>query len=442
MLKRTVLLATLTTGCFIDPPDPPCCAPPPEPGDRVEVMTVTPNLDLLFVIDDSGTMADKQNALRQAFPAFAAQLDANLHIGVISTDMGAKGRLDAIPGPGVGTVGQGGCSGLGKGGQLLINGAPIIPNAQGEQEPFLSTDRLGNTNFSGTLEDAFTAMASLGATGCGFEQQLHAMRVALSETSNGFLRAGANLGIVMLTDEDDCSMTHSTLLGPEGGALGPQQSFRCFRFGVTCAQDTGSVGSKTGCQPDAASPHVEDVAPFADFLATVKSHPNRVMFGALIGAPNPVEVELRPINGSMQPAVKHSCDLTDPVSGLPLVADPGVRLDAMANKFSTLGGVSQVDSICSTNLTPQVTGLGNKLATLVNNTCIPTQVVATNCIVEDRSDFQASVETLLPCTGSDAPGTSCFSVLDDAACSSGQRLDFTRPIPAIDDRSSTLKCVL
>jgi hypothetical protein len=451
-MLKPALLATLMTGCFIDPPHPP--EPPPEPplpGERVEIMTVTPNLDLLFVIDDSGTMADKQASLRQAFPEFMAQLDSapggrpNLHIGVISTDMGAKGRLDSTPGTSVGTVGQGGCANLGKAGHLQINNAPIIPDeVTGTPRPFFEVARDGTSNISGSLEDAFTTMAALGATGCGFEQQLHAMRVALEDTggaNKGFLRESANLGIVMLTDEDDCSMTHSALLGPEGGPLGPLQSFRCFRFGVTCAQDINSVGEKSGCEPSPASEFVEDVAPFANFLAGLKSTPNRVLFGAVIGAPNPVAVELRPINGQMQNAVAHSCDLQD--GGIPLQADPGVRLAAMANQFATLGGQTQVDSICSRDLTPQVTNIGAKLAALVDNTCLPAaQSASADCIVEDQSDFQASVDTLLPCTDADAPGTSCFRITADTACSSGQRLVFTRPVPPIStDRVSTLKCI-
>src|SRR4051794_18691035 len=84
---------------------------PPEPPERSDVMTVTPNLDLLFVIDDSPTMADKQNSLQRAFPALLAELSAtegglpNLHLGVVSTDLGTKGAADAIAGPGVGAVG-------------------------------------------------------------------------------------------------------------------------------------------------------------------------------------------------------------------------------------------------------------------------------------------------------------------------------------------------
>jgi hypothetical protein len=386
--------------------------------------------------------------LRDAFPAFLAGLDGapggrpNLHLGVISPDMGSKGRLDPNPGPSVGVVGQGGCSGAGKAGLLQTNGAPIVATS-GEPEPFLAVSRDGAQNITGTLEAAFNTITQVGASGCGFEQQLHAMRAALENTDEnaGFLRANANLAVVMLTDEDDCSMLSPAMLGPESPTLGPLQSFRCFRFGVTCTEDTATVGAKTNCTPNAASTFVEDVAPFAEFLAGLKSHPNRVMFGAVMGAPLPVAVELRSINGQSQTAVAPTCDTT-PIDGINGVkADPGVRLSAMADELAALGGQTHVDSICSRDLQPQVRGLGEKLATLVDNTCIPVALSAqADCIVEDSTDFQPAPDTVLPCTKTEAPGASCFRIADDASCSSGQRLEISRSTPPIGSRVSTLRC--
>src|SRR4051812_4760387 len=93
------------------------CHPTPEvtpdadTATRSTVLTApayaNPDLDLLFVIDDSPSMADKQQALLQAFPSFVAQLatapggSPNLHLGVVTSDMGTKGKNDPIPGPGI-----------------------------------------------------------------------------------------------------------------------------------------------------------------------------------------------------------------------------------------------------------------------------------------------------------------------------------------------------
>jgi hypothetical protein len=56
----------------------------------------------------------------------------------------------------------------------------------------------------------------------------------------GFLRPGATLGVIFLTDEDDCSVRSPTLFSPANAVLGPLESFRCTRFGVTCEDGGGT----------------------------------------------------------------------------------------------------------------------------------------------------------------------------------------------------------
>ena len=82
------------------------------PDGRSEVarVSVTPNLDvdMLYVIDDSPSMTDKQTTLKNAFPAFVNELSSldgglpNVHIGVITTDVGTKGADDATAGNPIG----------------------------------------------------------------------------------------------------------------------------------------------------------------------------------------------------------------------------------------------------------------------------------------------------------------------------------------------------
>src|SRR5665647_2341904 len=84
------------------------------------------NLDILFVIDDSPSMADKQAALAAAFPRMIdvlGQIDGglpSLHIGVVTSDMGTSSSGSASPGPAIGQIGAGGCSGRGDNGSLQI----------------------------------------------------------------------------------------------------------------------------------------------------------------------------------------------------------------------------------------------------------------------------------------------------------------------------------
>src|SRR5262249_24827403 len=100
------------------------------------------------------------------------------------------------------------------------------------------------TNF-GTqdITTVFQCITGVGALGCGFEHQLASVARALGADgaspppeNAGVLRANAVLGIVMLSNEDDCS-------GPPGDPLwdpvssqlssmyGPTDNFQCNEWG-------------------------------------------------------------------------------------------------------------------------------------------------------------------------------------------------------------------
>src|SRR5688572_7960822 len=109
------------------------------------------NLDILFVIDDSPSMNDKQAALAAAFPRMIdvlAQIDGglpSLHIGVVTSDMGTSASGSSTPGPAIGQIGSGGCSGRGDDGQLQTTA--------GMSATFLSDVKIANgsrdRNFTG-----------------------------------------------------------------------------------------------------------------------------------------------------------------------------------------------------------------------------------------------------------------------------------------------------
>ena len=445
MLKLPALLSALAlTGCFIIEPDPvPCslpdqCIPPPE---VVEVMTITSNLDVLFVIDDSPTMIDKQRSFQNAFPTLLDALGTaeggtpNLHVAVVSSDMGTSALADTLPGPSVGAPGQGGCANRGKAGLFQL-GQAVLPDPD---DRFLIADRDGSKNFEGTLADTFAQLSTLGAQGCGFEQHLSAAQAALSEPveNAGFLREGANLAVIVLADEDDCSAEHTTLFGPDGGPLGPLLSFRCFRFGVECDQALDTLGTKTNCRA-ASSEHVAAVDPFATFLAGTKPDPKRVLFGAVVGDATTVEVESRTVNGQPQIAVAPGCRF--PIAGGTgeATADPGIRFHALAADFE---GRSIVESICSEDLSIAAANLGTALADLMSDRCLPSPRAEADCFVEDRRDATPDiVNRLEACSSIDGVGANCFQIVEDLSCASGQRLSIARPIPPVGDEWSVLRC--
>lgn len=148
-------------------------------------------IDVLFVVDDSCSMANDQRQLsdnmRSFFTSFqTGQVD--FHIGVVTTDMIAPDRA----------------------GRLVA--------------PFL-------TQSSPDVTRAFQSMVMVGTSGSGDERGLSAARAALrpplADTVNaGFVRPEADFALVFLTDEDDGgSQTISFLaagvkaLKPDGAAI-------------------------------------------------------------------------------------------------------------------------------------------------------------------------------------------------------------------------------
>ncbi|HEY6036869.1 MAG TPA: hypothetical protein VIV58_21470, partial [Kofleriaceae bacterium] len=336
------------------------------------------------------------------------------------------------------------CSGLGKAGVLQTQGSTLL-TGNFLSDVATSTGRV--TNYTGTLADAFSAIASVGALGCGFEQPLHAIELALSpETTQnaGFLRPDANLVVLVLTDEDDCSINHSTLFAPETATLGPLQSFRCTRFGVTCDQggatpdEMNQVGSKTGCHSNESGTYLTKIADHVAFLKSLKADPRQIMVAALVGDPTPVATELRAPGGSATPvpALVHSCSYLDAQSQLE-VADPAVRIAELAAPFQH----HVVQSVCS-DLGNGLTAIGHELATLEGSTCLTRQIaMPANCVAVDRA-ANGTTTQLAACPSA---GHDCFAIEADAtACPDLQHLKatITRAAPAANDIVTTVSCVL
>ncbi len=461
-MRRVLLVLALLSGCGDDDccavkqdggggmpmPDAPSDAAMPDPSmPEVALVPVTVNrdLDILFVIDDSPSMLDKQANLKNSFPVLVNTLSSlagglpNIHIGVITTDMGTKGADETTPGPTIGS-GPGSCAGTGKDGQLQINSAPVTGT-------FLSDVDNGGTrvrNYTGTLEQAFSAMASAGANGCGFEQPLAAIKRSFEQVANaGFIRSTARLAIVLLTDEDDCSASHPSVFGPDSATLGPLNSFRCTRFGVTCdvggtsSDEMNVVGTKSDCHANETSPYITDIGRYATFLDSVKADPHDVMFGAIAGTTTPFSVELRspPGGGAQIPALAHSCSYAG-ANGLE-VADPPARIDHLARSIRR----GSVDNVCG-DVANAMLALGQRMNALVGQPCLLQDIAMP--VTCQAYDEVGSTQTELPACSATVT-TDCFRVTEDAtACSSGQhlKLEVVRSSAAPANTWTSLHCAL
>jgi hypothetical protein len=228
-------------------------------------------VDMLFMVDNSNSMKEEQEALRTQFahlisvlatgdkgdgsPPFPPAKD--LHLGVVSSDMGLLGVDDVDN-----------CSGFGDDGILQHDPHPeAINGCQASYPSYLSY--VATVNDAMTSANDFACIASLGTGGCGFEQQLEAPLKALwpsmdpgamggmnritflgdssgqgifghGDTDNlGFLRNDPTQGlsliaIVLVTDEEDCSSSNTkhftppTYLDPNDPLAMQPLNLRCY----------------------------------------------------------------------------------------------------------------------------------------------------------------------------------------------------------------------
>jgi hypothetical protein len=216
-------------------------------------------VDILFVVDNSQSMGEEQTKLRNNFRRFIEELltkdVSDFQLGVITTDM------DQLFNP----------DGWGR----LVQGDPSTPK--------IITSSLTTTQ----IIEAFTKNANVGELGSNFEKPLEAIRSALdpdpkyggwinNERGNkGFLREGALLAIIIISDEDDCS--HDGLSEnktPDTCYIPPS---------VTLTDDKGNPLIGPDGQPERGQ--MDKLTKVSDFLEFLKRLNREVIVSGLIGPP-------------------------------------------------------------------------------------------------------------------------------------------------------------
>lgn len=189
--------------------------------------------DILFVIDNSGSMAQEQEAVARELPAFLQALkqgggvSQDFHVGVITTAVYLNpepttglayreypdhaGRLQPIPAE----------PGSGNNGAQFVDGR-FVGFPPGAERILRGDDP--------EVVSKLTLLVQQGVRGSGQETPFEAARLAVSEPlvstpleqggNAGFLRDGAKLLIVVVADEDDCSEQER----PPEVTVGPDQS--------------------------------------------------------------------------------------------------------------------------------------------------------------------------------------------------------------------------
>jgi hypothetical protein len=169
--------------------------PDAAPGDQCDKM------DILFVIDNSGSMGQEQANLAANFPGFIQVLedygDLDYRVAVTTTGVDYSWNMSTPLGN--------------------------IPSSQDDGDNGAMLQRCDMNRRWVQADDpdpsaTFSCAAQVGDSGPSREMPLRSMKLAFSDrmadnTNAGFRRDDALLAIVVLTDEDDCSYDQSVDLG-------------------------------------------------------------------------------------------------------------------------------------------------------------------------------------------------------------------------------------
>jgi hypothetical protein len=246
--------------------------------------------DLLFVIDNSGTMGEAQRRLGEQMPEFMEMMldvmdnegqpiDPDVQVMFTTTDMGHPACTPFQPDgyePAQGAPTTEACIdrlsdfvGLGNNPPIAEDACTdLCPVAIKPLDPYVAFGPEGTNVPGDNVEGALKCLLPQGVNGCGYEAQLESMLQAINPAADWnqgnrpFLRDDATLGIVMLTDEYDCSVNppegyqwftdpmYDTYweVNPNTGTKTQATSAVCWNSSVECGQPDQN-GVYADCNP-------------------------------------------------------------------------------------------------------------------------------------------------------------------------------------------------
>lgn len=361
----------------------------------VDLLVGVVPLDILFVIDDSGGMEFLQPQLAAALGRLDDQLGAGdarpiLHVGVVTTDV-----------PLLAPSGDGNCDGL-EPTHLVANPcAALDPGDTYLEEWFDPVNGERDTNYAASFTETLGCMMQFEGYGCGLEQPLEAMKLALE--TPGFVRDLADLLVIVLSNEDDCSISSPAFFPSPSTNVG----FRCFSQGVICDPDApDEPGHKTGCTSRESSTTMFPVQRYVDFVRLLKPSPTQVTVGVIAATTTEatVQLETRPERLDLQP----HCAIDVPAGTSH--SFPAVRLGAFA---AALGDDAITATTCDAEY-DVLDAIGARAYRDIDSACLDRRARAECDLV-----WTAPGETILQLPACAATGGAgpCWELRDDATCS-------------------------
>jgi hypothetical protein len=295
-------------------------------------------------------------------------------------------------------------------------------------------------NFTGDIGKVFGCLATnLGTSGCGLEHQLQAFQWAFDAVDHpttqvaNFIRPDAFLGLVFLTDEDDCSgyrydtqsnapVQNGMFMSTLPGLSGESASLRCSTRAFTCSGRNLTVtppGYPTtgafhdlfkNCQPrtdfcdasvDTSQPTscnpLADYVDIANSIKAVKNDDSKILVAGIFGYPKKGDMDTAPfiIDETPNPfAAPGTSSPTQTFDYWPVCFDaahvpPAGTYTADAAGWGATGGLRNsafVDqfsnglkySICESDFSAAMADIGMTILTKLQNLCIDYKLVDTD----------------------------------------------------------------
>ncbi len=170
-----------------------------EPFANLELVTDTSvsrtnsKVDILWIVDSSGSMREEQSYLGQNFSSFISRLaltNSDFQVGVTTTDVCASGSPLLVP-----------------------VASRYCPTLDGQASSHLRGSLVGNAGSKvlkptmSDLQTKFLSYANVGINGSSFEHGLTAAKMAVQKSqagqNEGLIRPGAFLAVIVVSDEED-----------------------------------------------------------------------------------------------------------------------------------------------------------------------------------------------------------------------------------------------
>lgn len=442
-------------------------------GSQGVQLAVNRDVDILLVLDNSGSMGEEQGLLSEKIASFVnllelPQIDANYRIGVTTSDNGnpwcdttpeqgnlvlssCRSRLDDFmyDDPGLDDIGGLACTDHcpEQWSSIAVVETTTLDDPTPRPRPWVER-REGQTNLPEGL-DSVTALQCLvpqGINGCGFESPLESMfktltrsaKAPTAEDEAGFVRDGAVLAMLFVTDEADCSYNHpfESIFLPDGmktfWSLPDERSPTsavCWNAGVAC---TGGPGTYDACHSvdlDPSGAPVNDpeaavlrpVSRYVELLQAIEDQKRQldpdqeVVVAAIAGVPThfrgtgEVVYQDAPNGTPNDPNFQTNFGIGPGCTSQVAEAVPPVRLREVAEAFA-VEDLASLSSVCATDYTIALEQFASQIADQLRYGCMPVCVADTNtvmngvqpqCVVTQVTGDEGNEQELdvPPCTG-------------------------------------------